>query len=345
MTTRYQAWAATEVGGKLSQTTIEAGPLGENEVEIAVESCGLCHSDLSMLDNEWGRSDYPLVPGHEVVGRVIAKGAAAQGPELGERVGLGWFSHACGGCASCLDGAQNLCGQSAETIVGRHGGFAQVVRAHWMWTIPIPDALDPISAGPLFCGGITVFHPFVAFDIKPTDRVAVVGVGGLGHLALQFAKAWGCEVTALSSSPDKADEAQELGAHRVVNSRDKEALKGEAGRHDVVLVTVNVPLDWQRYLQALAPKGRLHFVGAVLEPVPVPAFSLIGGQRSLSGSPMGTPTTTRQMLEFCARHNIQPQVQTFPMSEVNAAIDHARAGKARYRVVLEQDQPLASELS
>jgi uncharacterized zinc-type alcohol dehydrogenase-like protein len=163
----------------------------------------------------------------------------------------------------------------------------------------------------------------------------------LGHLALQFARAWGCEVTAFSSSPDKSEEAMALGAHRVVNSRDKDALKAEAGRHDVVLVTVNVSLDWQRYLQALAPKGRLHFVGAVLEPVPVPAFALIGGQRSLSGSPMGTPTTTRQMLEFCARHNIQPQIQRFPMSEVNAAIQHARDGKARYRVVLEQDQPLA----
>lgn len=338
MSQTYTAWAATEAAAPLQAMTVEPGPLGQEEVEIAVEACGVCHSDLSMLHNEWGRSRYPLVPGHEVVGRIVAKGPQARGPEIGTRVGLGWYSHSCGACSPCIDGQQNLCREAGETIVGRHGGFAEMVRSHWIWAIPIPEGIDPVAAGPLFCGGITVFHPFLHFGLKPTDRVAVVGVGGLGHLALQFARAWGCEVTAFSSNPDKADEAMQLGAHRVVNSRDKDALKAEAGKHDFVLVTVNVPLDWKQYLSALAPNGRLHFVGAVLEPVPVAPFALIGGQKSVSGSPMGTPTTTRLMLDFCARHGIAPKIDRFPMAEVNAALAHVEAGKARYRAVLELPQ-------
>lgn len=334
MSNTYKAWATQKAGGTLQPVEITAEPLGADEIEIAVESCGICHSDLSMIDNEWGRTSFPLVPGHEIVGRVVARGENAQGAAVGTRVGLGWYSHSCGGCDCCLDGQQNLCRSAKETIVGRAGGFAERVRAHWMWAIPIPEGVNPVAAGPLFCGGITVFHPFLQFDVRPTDRVAVVGIGGLGHMAVQFARAWGCEVTAFSSDPAKADEARELGAHRVVNSRDAEALKAEAGRYDFVLVTVNVSLDWKRYLAALAPNGRMHMVGAVLEPIPVPAFGLIGGQKSISGSPMGTPTTTRMMLEFCARHGIAPMVETYDFADVNAAIEHVRAGKARYRVVL-----------
>lgn len=329
-----QAWAVPQAGAELEPIEVELGEIGDDEVEIEVEHCGICHSDLSMIDNEWGRSQYPLVPGHEIIGRIVDKGPRARGPQVGARVGLGWFAHSCGACGSCLDGAQNLCPNSQETIVGRHGGFAERVRAHWMWAIALPEELAAAAAGPLFCGGITVFHPLLTAGVRPTDRVAVVGVGGLGHLALQFARAWGCEVTAFSSSPEKADEARELGAHRVVNSRDKDALKAEAGRHDFVLVTVNVPLDWNRYLAALAPRGRLHFVGAVLEPVPVPPFALIGGEKSVSGTPMGTPTSTRMMLDFCARHAIAPQTQVYPMDQVNEAIQHVRDGNARYRVVL-----------
>jgi uncharacterized zinc-type alcohol dehydrogenase-like protein len=200
--------------------------------------------------------------------------------------------------------------------------------------VKLPAALDPASAGPLFCGGITVFAPILDFGIKPVHRVGVVGIGGLGHLALQFLNKWGCEVTAFTSSGGKAEEARKLGAHHVVSSRDREALSKIAGTLDFILVTVNVALDWDCYLSALAPDGRLHFVGAVLEPVPVPAFALIGGRKSVSGSPLGSPATVAVMLDFCARHGIAPVVETFPMAEVNSALDHLRAGKARHRVVL-----------
>jgi uncharacterized zinc-type alcohol dehydrogenase-like protein len=197
--------------------------------------------------------------------------------------------------------------------------------------------LDAATAGPLFCGGITVFAPIANFGVRPTDRVGVVGIGGLGHLAVRFLVAWGCEVTAFTSSSSKRQEALALGAHHVVTSTDPAELKSLAGRFDFILVTANVPLPWQSYLAALAPRGRLHFVGAVLEPIPIPAFSLIGGEKRISGSPLGSPATVADMLDFCARHRIAPTVERFPFRKINDAIEHLREGRARWRVVLDAD--------
>jgi len=185
--------------------------------------------------------------------------------------------------------------------------------------------------------GVTVFGPIAHFGIRPTDRVGVVGIGGLGHLALQFLNAWGCEVTAFTSNATKHAEALAMGAHHVATSTDAGDIARLAGSLDLVIVTVNVPLDWGAILSTLGPRGRLHFVGAVLEPVPVPVFSLLDGQKSITGSPIGSPAAMAKMLEFCARHRIEPQVEHFPMSRVNEALDHLRAGKARYRIVLDAD--------
>ena len=329
------AYAATSPSSPLTPFTYELPPIDAEHVDIRVEYCGICHSDLSMLRNEWGFTTYPLVPGHEVVGRVEVVGSLVKNLKVGDRVGLGWFSESCMTCPQCMGGDHNLCGSGEGTIVGRHGGFADLVRAHWAWAIKIPEALPAVSAGPLFCGGITVFSPIVEFNVRPTDRVGVIGAGGLGHLAIQFLNKWGCEVTAFSSTPDKADELTKLGAHRVVNSRDGDALKAEAGRFDFIISTVAVPLEWMSYVAALAPKGRLHTVGAIPEPVALDAFPLIMGQRSFSGSPLGSPATTALMLEFCARHGIAPMVEEFPLSEVNKAIDRLENGSPRYRVVLQ----------
>jgi len=189
----------------------------------------------------------------------------------------------------------------------------------------------------MFCGGITVFNPIVQLGIKPTDRVAVIGIGGLGHLALKFLRAWGCEVTAFTSSDSKRVEALKLGAHRTLNTRNPEELTKAAGSFDFILNTTNVGLDWNSYIAALKPKGRLHTVGAVLEPMALAAFPLIVGQKSLSGSPLGSPATTDIMLQFSARHGIAPTTETFPMSRANEALDHLRSGKARYRIVLTND--------
>ncbi|MCB1323712.1 MAG: NAD(P)-dependent alcohol dehydrogenase [Spirochaetales bacterium] len=331
-----QAYAAMEAGGQLKPFEYDPGPLKSDEVEIAVEYCGICHSDLSMLHNEWGNAKYPLVPGHEAVGKIVATGDAVARLKPGDRVGLGWFAASCLHCRSCLEGDHNLCTDNpAQTIVGRHGAFANRVRCQELWAVPVPDTLDAAKVGPLFCGGLTVFNPILQFDVKPTHSVGVIGVGGLGHLALQFLKAWGCHVTAFSSSGSKFEEARKLGAHSVVNSTDSRALKRAAGTLDFLLVTANVPLDWNAYLACLKPRGRMHFVGAVLEPIPVPAFALIGSQKSVSGSPLGSPRTAVRMLEFCALHNIAPVTETFPIEQVNEALAHLEAGKGRHRVVLE----------
>ncbi|HEU5071561.1 MAG TPA: NAD(P)-dependent alcohol dehydrogenase [Verrucomicrobiae bacterium] len=333
----FKAYAALNKGEPLRPFEFNAGELGAEQVEVAVEYCGICHSDLSMLDNEWGMAKFPFVPGHEIIGKVVAVGPHAKNLRVGQRVGIGWMSGSCMACKQCLSGDHNLCAHGEGTIVQRHGGFADRVRAHWAWTIPLPDSLDPARTGPLFCGGITVFNPILQAGVKPTDRVGVIGIGGLGHMALSFLAKWGCEVHAFTSSAAKHEEAKRLGAHHVVNSRDSAQMKKLAGALDFVLVTVNVPLDWDAIIQTLAPRGRLHFVGAVLEPVPVAAFSLITAQRAISGSPTGSPAAVAAMLDFCARHNIAPITETFPMSQVNAALDHVRAGKARYRVVLQND--------
>ncbi|MET0517556.1 MAG: NAD(P)-dependent alcohol dehydrogenase [Burkholderiaceae bacterium] len=332
-----RAWAAQQKNGPLQRFDYEPGPLGEDEVEIRVEHCGICHSDLALVDSEWFPSSYPLVPGHEVVGVITALGAQAKGRQIGQRVGIGWHTSSCTHCNFCLGGEQNLCAKRQPTIVGRHGGFADRLRAHWSWAVPIPEALDPAAAGPLMCGGGTVFLPFVINEIKPTDRVGVVGIGGLGHLAVKFARAWGCEVTAFTSSASKRDEALALGAHRSVSSVDPAELKAAAGSLDFLLVTVGASLDWDALIGTLAPKGRMHLVGVVTDRMNLRSGSLLSWQRSLSASPTPSPTLLARMLDFAARHQIAPQVERFPMSRVNEAIEHLRAGKARYRVVLDAD--------
>jgi uncharacterized zinc-type alcohol dehydrogenase-like protein len=335
--TMIRAWAAKAAGKSLERFEYDPGPLPAEQVEVAVEYCGVCHSDLSMIDNEWGMSAYPLVPGHEVIGRIVAVGPQAKGLAMGQRVGIGWTADSCMHCMPCLGGDQHLCSGAVGTIVGHHGGFAERVRAHWAWVVPLPEGVRPEIAGPLYCGGITVFNPLLDYDISPTSRVGVVGIGGLGHMALKFCRAWGCEVTAFTSSGSKVDEAKSLGAHRVVSSRESGAIAAIAGQLDLVIVTANAPLDWDAIIASLGPRGRLHIVGAVLEPIPVQAFSLIMGQKDISGSPTGSPTAIAKMLGFCARHGIEPMVEQFAMSEVNKAMDHLRAGKARYRIVLKND--------
>jgi len=333
----FKAYAAHQAKGPLEPFEYDPGALGPDEVEIDVSTCGVCHSDLSIVNNEWQVSSYPVVPGHEVVGTIARVGGHVHHLKPGETVGLGWFSASCMTCEHCMSGDHNLCGQAEQTIIGRFGGFADKVRCKAQWAIPLPAGLDAVKAGPLFCGGITVFNPIVQFGVRPTDRVGVVGIGGLGHLALQFLNKWGCEVTAFTSSDAKREEAHRLGAHHVVDGRDPAHLKSASGSLDFILSTVNVDLDWGAMLEALAPRGRLHTVGVIPSPIAVPAFSLILGQRQVSGSPMGSPATLGKMLEFCTRHGIAPVTEVLPMSRVNDALGQLEAGRAHYRIVLEND--------
>lgn len=331
-----RAFAAKEAGGKLEEIEVDLPEMGDDSVEVEVEYCGICHSDLSMIDNEWQFSGYPLVAGHEVIGRISALGAkASKNLKEGDRVGIGWVADSCHTCDHCLDGYDNMCSSIQQTIVGRYGGFADKLRVGSGWAIPLPEALDPRTAGPMFCGGITVFSPLVEYNISPLSRVGVVGIGGLGHLALKFLKAWGCEVTAFTSSESKFDEAKRLGAHHVVNSKDPDQIKKIGSTLDLIIVTANANLDWNSYLSTLGRNGRLHFVGAVLEPLNVGVFSMLGLQRSVSASPVGKSATLRRMLDFASRHNIEPVTQTYKMNDINQAISDLRNGKARYRLVLD----------
>lgn len=331
---KVNAYAAFEPKSKLAPLSYELEELGPEQVDIKVSYCGICHSDLSMINNEWRITQYPIVGGHEVVGKVVAAGQAVKNVKVGDKVGLGWFSASCMSCQQCMGGAHHLCDKTEATIVGRNGGFADYVRGHWSWAIPLPDEIDMAKAGPLLCGGITVFNPIIMADVKPTDRVGVIGIGGLGHLAIKFLKHWGCEVTAFSSNPDKTEEILKMGAHQVINSKSKEDLKKVAGKLNFILNTTNASLNWRAYLKALAPTGRFHTVGMVMEPMAIPASSLVNGEKTVGGSPVGSPALTRTMLDFCVRHNIYPTVEEFPMEQINEAIEHLAEGKARFRVVL-----------
>jgi uncharacterized zinc-type alcohol dehydrogenase-like protein len=325
-------WQASEAGAKLQAAERPLLEPAANELVLEVLHCGLCHSDLSMLNNHWGLTSYPLIPGHEVVGRVVSVGSAVNPDVIGELRGLGWISGSCCHCIQCLGGTGNLCASLEATIGGRQGGFASHVTAHQDWAIPLPEGIDPGVAGPLFCAGITVFSPLIDEAVSPTAHVAVIGIGGLGHIALQFARAWGCEVTAITTNLSKTEEAKRFGAHQVESI---DQLSNLAGKFDLIINTVNHSLDWAAVMASLAPLGRLHQLGAVIEPIQVGAFDLIMARRSITGSPTSSPASLLKMVDFCVRHNIRPQVEHLPINRVNEAVERLQRGDVRYRFVLD----------
>lgn len=335
MTTTVHAYQVQEPGGRLEPTEFELGPLGVTEVDVDVLNCGICYTDVSMIDNDWGASTYPIVPGHEIIGTVRAVGEQVSHLAVGDVVGIGFHASYCMSCEQCMSGDHNLCAAAKSTFIGRAGGYADIVRSDAAAAFKLPDNVDVATAGPLMCGGITVFAPLVQLNILPTARVGVIGIGGLGHLAVKFANAWGCEVTAFTSTEAKRQEARDLGAHQVLDSRDPDAIASAADSFDLLISTVNASLDWDALLATLRRRGHLHVLGIVPEPLTIPMQSLLGAQRSVSSSPAGRPSDIANMLEFAGRHGIQPVTETFPFDQINEAVEHLRAGKARYRVVIE----------
>jgi uncharacterized zinc-type alcohol dehydrogenase-like protein len=331
---QIQGLAAHAAGAELLPFHYDPGALGPQDVEIGISHCGVCHSDIHLIMNDWGMSQYPFIPGHEVIGRVMAVGSHVKGLEKGQRVGLGWQSSSCGVCEWCVKGMENLCAQAEATCVRRHGGYADRVRADARFVIPVPEALESENASPLLCGGITVYSPLRTHGINASSRVGIVGIGGLGHLAIQFARAFGAEVTAFSTSAGKEEEARALGAHRFVNSRDSKALKEATGCFDFILNTANADQDWSTYIQALRPTGTLCFVGVPPSAVTLAAFPLISGRRTVCGSPIGSPHQLREMLDVAARHGVKAKTEVFPMAKANEAIEKVKKNKVRYRAVL-----------
>jgi uncharacterized zinc-type alcohol dehydrogenase-like protein len=329
-----QGFAAHAAGAELLPFRYDPGPLGTQDVEIAISHCGVCHSDLHLISNDWGISQYPFIPGHEIIGTVKAVGSGVRSMKVGERVGLGWQSNSCGECEWCTRGMENLCPNSEATCVHRNGGYADHVRANVKFVIPVPDALASERAAPLLCGGITVYSPLRTHGVNPSSRVGVVGIGGLGHLAIQFARVFGAEVTAFSTSAAKEQEARELGAHNFVNTRETKAIREVAGSLDFILSTANADMDWGNLIQALRPTGTLCLVGVPPSPVALQVFPLIAGLKAVTGSPNGSPHRLREMMDVAARHGVEATTESFAMDKANEAIEKVKKNKVRYRAVL-----------
>jgi uncharacterized zinc-type alcohol dehydrogenase-like protein len=329
-----RAYAAKTTKGKLEAFDFDPGPLGPNEVEVAVSHCGICHSDLAMIDNDFGMAKYPLIPGHEITGTIAAMGEQVRGLKTGQRVGVGWQCGSCGLCEWCSTGHENFCAKEVDTVVNHFGGWAERVRAQAKFAVPLPEALDASVAGPLMCAGATVFSPMMHFGVTSGMRTAVVGIGGLGHLAVQFLAKMGCEVTAISSSHDKDEAVRKLGAHHFIATRGTDELKKAAGSFDFIISTVSAAVDWSEYVNALRPQGRLCIVGLPLTPVQIPIFGIVAAEKSVTGGRCGSPSDTAKMLDFAARHKVLPVCEHFALADVNKALDYVRSGKARYRAVL-----------
>jgi alcohol/geraniol dehydrogenase (NADP+) len=329
-----QGLAVHAAGAELLPLKYDPGDLHAQDIEVRITHCGVCHSDLHLIDNDWGVSQYPFVPGHEIVGTVLHAGAAVAHLKTGDRVGVGWQSGSCGFCEWCRRGEENLCAEEQRTCIGRHGGYADAVRVNARFAVKLPEALDSEGAAPLLCAGITVYNPLRKFGIHPASRVGVIGIGGLGHLALQFARAFGAEVTAFSTSPAKEKEALELGAHRFVHSRENKALRAVEGSQDLILSTINATQEWGAYLSALRPHGTLCLVGVPPAPVTVPGFPLIAEARSVCGSSTGSPALMAEMLEVAARHGVVARTESFRMADANQALGRVRKNHIRYRAVL-----------
>jgi len=326
--------AVHAAGAHLLPYKYDPGELRPDEVEVKISHCGVCHSDVHLIDNDWGISKYPFIPGHEIVGRVTAAGGSVESIQVGERVGIGWQADSCGVCEWCRKGEEHLCAKSQPTCVGRNGGYADAIRVNWRFAIPVPEALESENVAPLLCGGITVYAPIRNHGVRPASRVGIIGIGGLGHMGLQFAKAFGAEVTAFSTSKSKEAEARALGAHHFVNTRETGAMKKLGGSFDFLLSTVNADQDWGGYVNALRPKGSLCVVGVPPSPMALQAFVLVGGQKSVAGSPTGSPSDIAEMLDVAARHGVKAVTERFAMDKANEAVAKVKKNQVRYRAVL-----------
>lgn len=327
---QIHAYAALAPRTPLVPFTYEMPPLKPFEILVKVSHCGLCHSDIHLIDDDWKRSIYPLVPGHEIVGTVVQKGSEAE-TKIGERVGVSWIRSACLSCPLCLSEDTNMCLKKTSICNGHFGGFADHVVADSRFAFAIPEKLSSASAAPFLCAGATVYAPMHRFNLQSHHSVAVIGIGGLGHLAIQFAAAFGASVTAISTTPTKEIEAKAFGAHQFLSLND--SLK--MNQFDLILSTVSADLNWNQILTLLKPKGTLHFLGRPENIANIDISNLISPQRSISGSSTANRILMNGMLTFAAKNQIQPQIELLPLAKVNEGIERLKANQARYRIVLE----------
>lgn len=328
-------FAAHKAKARLKPFSYAQKRLGSNDVRIRVTHCGICHSDIHLIDNDWGISSYPLVPGHEVVGDVTEAGSRATHLKIGTRVGVGWQAGSCMKCEWCKGGNENLCTDSRAVCLGNYGGYGEEIRVDGRFVFPIPADLCSKGVAPLLCGGATVFSPLHRFEVGRGMKVGVLGIGGLGHLAVRFARAMGADVTALSASPDKEAEVRKMGASRFILTTKGSQMKKAEQSLDFLLSTVNVGMDWEAYLNVLKPRGTLCIVGVVPGKINFPSFPLIVQERNVVGSVIGSRSTIKDMLNFAAKHRIESKSEVTKLADVNSALNRVRRNQTRYRMVLE----------
>jgi uncharacterized zinc-type alcohol dehydrogenase-like protein len=340
---QVNAYAAPAAGAPLARTTIERRAVGDNDVLIAIEYAGICHSDIHTVRGEWGPQPFPVVPGHEIVGTVTEVGAGVTRHRVGDRVGVGCMVNSCRECVNCRRGEEQFC---LNGMVGTYaatdrdgsttqGGYSTHVVVDADFVLSVPEDLDPAAAAPLLCAGITTFTPLKHWGAGPGSRVGVVGLGGLGHMAVKIAHAMGAEVTVLSQSLKKQEDGLRLGADHYFATSDPGTFEQLAGRFDLIVNTVSASVDVNAYLGLLAVDGTLVNVGAPPAPLSVNAMSLMVARRSLAGSIIGGIAMTQEMLDFCAEHGIASDVEVIGVDQVNEAYERVLASDVRYRFFID----------
>jgi uncharacterized zinc-type alcohol dehydrogenase-like protein len=331
---RVNAYAALERGQPLVPWTYETQELKPEQVLLRVLACGLCHSDVHMIQNDWNATHYPIVPGHEVVGEIVEKGSALTHLSIGQRVGVGWQRSACLHCDDCLRGNENLCNENTGLITHGHGGFADHVVTDGRFCFALDPALPSEFAGPLMCGGITVYSGLRYAGMSSGQRIGIIGVGGLGHLAVQFASKLGNTVTVFTTSDEKAQQAARLGAQEAIIIRRGSLAESPGAPFDIILSTVPTSIPCETYLNLLGSDGTLCFVGVPNEPIQIPLHALLIKRRRVMASPIGGRAMMHDMLGVATRLGIRPTIEQLPMAEINTAITRLRRNAVRYRAVL-----------
>jgi uncharacterized zinc-type alcohol dehydrogenase-like protein len=337
------AYAAPSATEPLAPTLIQRRAVGAHDVLIEVTHAGICHSDIHTVRGDWGPQPYPLVPGHEIVGVVTEVGSAVTGHRVGDRVGVGCMVNSCGECANCRSGNEQYCLNGMVATYGAvdrdgtitQGGYSTHVVVDAGFVLRVPDGIDPAAAAPLLCAGITTYSPLRRWGAGPGKRVAVVGLGGLGHMAVKLAHAMGAEVTVLSQSLKKQEDGLRLGADSYYATSDPDTFTTLAGSFDLIINTVSASIDVDAYLSLLALDGALVNVGAPAEPLSLNVFSLIGARRTYAGSMIGGIPETQEMLDFCAEHRIGAEVEVIAAEQINEAYERVLASDVRYRFVID----------